>query len=219
MMAGIIASFIGSLILGAGFAIVSLAFGSHFAEIAGTLGRMAIFTLGVAVTGATLVFDEATIGLMRGGLQLARNVAVSIAKMAALPACALILHDVLGVGIMLAWVLGTLALAASRHPHDQAQRLAQSCTGRTGSRSARLRKVSLSHNWLNLAITTPLKLVPVLVVIVVSPASNAAYYVASMLASFLFMVPIHLSTVLFAIASAAPEHDRGEAALRARACH
>src|ERR1700744_6219552 len=86
MTAALIASFLGSLILGMGFALVSLAFGSHFVEIAGTFVRMVIFSFGVAVTGATLVFDDATIGLMRGGLQLNRNVAVSVIKMAALPA-------------------------------------------------------------------------------------------------------------------------------------
>lgn len=204
MTAAIIASLIGSLILGAGFAIISLAFGSHFVEIAGTLGRMAIFSFGVAITGATLVFDEATIGLMRGGLQLSRNVAVSVAKMAALPACALILHDVFGVGIMVAWVVGTLA---SLLPVIvMIKRSGSPVLYRPDWQSLwELRKVTLSHNWLNLAIATPVKLIPVLVVVVVSPTSNAAYYIASMLASFLFMVPMHLSTVLFAIASAAPE--------------
>lgn len=204
MMAGIIASFAGSLILGTGFALISLAFGKHFLEIAGTLGRMAIFSLGVAVTGATLVFDEATIGLMRGGLQLTRNVAVSIAKMAALPACALVLHDMFGVGIMVSWVAGTFASLVP--VIVMIKRSGASVLYRPDWTAFRqLGKVTLSHNWLNLAIATPVKLVPVLVVIVVSPSSNAAYYVASMLASFLFMVPMHLSTVLFAIASAAPE--------------
>lgn len=204
MMAGIIASLIGSLILGVGFALVSLAFGNHFVEIAGTFGRMAIFSFGVAITGATLVFDDATIGLMRGGLQLTRNVAVSIAKMVALPACALILHDVFGVGIMLSWVLGTLVslvpviVVIKRSGALVLQRPDWKAFRQLG-------KVTLSHNWLNLAIAAPVKLIPVLVVIVVSPSSNAAYYIASMLASFLFMVPMHLSTVLFAIASAAPE--------------
>jgi len=41
--------------------------------------------------------------------------------------------------------------------------------------------------------------------VVVSPSANAAFYVAWMLASFLFMVPASLSIVLFAIASATPE--------------
>jgi O-antigen/teichoic acid export membrane protein len=204
MMAGIIASFVGSLVLGAGFSVVSLAFGSHFAEIAGTFSRMVIFSFGVAVTGATLVFDDATIGLMRGGLQLSRNVAVSIIKMVALPACALFLHDTFGVGIMLSWVLGTFV---SLIPVIvMIKRSGASFLHRPDWKSFwQLGKVTLSHNWLNLAIATPVKLIPVLVVVVVSPSSNAAYYVASMLASFLFMVPMHLSTVLFAIASAAPE--------------
>jgi O-antigen/teichoic acid export membrane protein len=204
MTAAIVASFIGSLVLGLVFAVICLAFGSHFAEIAGTFGRMAIFSLGVAVTGATLVFDEATIGLMRGGLQLTRNVAVSIAKMAALPICAVILHDVFGVGIMLAWVIGTVV---SLIPVIvMIKRRGVSILYHPDWNSFwQLRKVTLAHNWLNLAIATPVKLIPVLVVIVVSPSSNAAYYIAFMLASFLFMVPMHLSTVLFAIASAAPE--------------
>jgi O-antigen/teichoic acid export membrane protein len=204
MMAAFIAAFIGSFILGAGFALISVGFGSHFVEISGTLGRMAIFSFGVAITGVTLVFDDATIGLMRGGLQLTRNVAVSIAKMAALPACALILHDMFGVGIMLAWVLGTVI---SIIPVIViVKRRGGRILHRPDWKSfRRLGKVTLAHNWLNLAIATPVKLIPLLVVIVVSPSDNAAYYIASMLASFLFMVPMHLSTVLFAIASAAPE--------------
>jgi hypothetical protein len=43
------------------------------------------------------------------------------------------------------------------------------------------------------------------VTIVVSPSANAAFYIAWMLVNFLFMLPASLSTVLFAIASAAPE--------------
>lgn len=204
MMACFIASFIGSFILGIGFSLASLGFGNHFVEISGNLGRTALFSFGVAMTGATFVFDESTIGLMRGGLQLSRNVTVSIAKMAALPAAALILHDVFGVGILLAWVVGTVV---SIVPVAITIR-------RTGGRVLhrpdwgafwRLGKVTLAHNWLNLAIATPGKLVPVLVAALVPSSSNGAFYVAAMISSFLFMVPMHMSTVLFAIASAMPE--------------
>jgi O-antigen/teichoic acid export membrane protein len=204
MMAGILASLILSLVLGFGFALVSLAFGNRFVEISGTFSRMVIFSLGVAITSATFVFDDATIGLMRGGLQLSRNVAFSIAKIVALPVCALFLHDLFGVGIMLSWVLGTFVSllpviimikrgGASILPRPDWNSLWQ------------LRNVILAHNWLNVAINTPQRLIPVLVVLVVAPSSNAAFYIASMLASFLTMVPTALSTVLFAIASATPE--------------
>lgn len=203
-MAACLAAGVGSFALGLGWAVISLAFGTRFAELNGTVGRMLIFALGVAVTSATLVFDNATIGLMRGGLQLSRNTAVSIAKMAVLPVAALVLHDGFGVGIMLSWVIGTIASLVP----------VAIMIKRSGSRVLhrpdwvtlwQLRQLAIAHNWLNLSITVPTKLIPVLVAIVVSPSSNGAFYIATMISSFLFMVPQSLSTVLFAAAAAAPE--------------
>lgn len=204
MMAGILASFILSVVLGLGFALVSLAYGTRFVEISGTFGRMVVFTLGVATTSATFVFDDATIGLMRGGLQLGRNVAFSIAKIAVLPVCALFLHDLFGVGIMVSWVLGT---CISLVPVIiMIKRGGASILHRPDWNALwQLRKVILAHNWLNIAINTPSRLIPVIVVLVVTPSANAAFYIATMLASFLSMIPNSLSTVLFAIASATPE--------------
>jgi O-antigen/teichoic acid export membrane protein len=202
--ATLVASGLGSLVLGLGFPLVASAFGGRLPEITGTPARLALFVSGVALTGATLVLDEGTIGLLRGGVQLSRNLAMSAIKLAALPVAAVVLHDEFGVGLLLAWVLGTLL---SLVPTAIMLR-------RGGSRVVhrpdwgllrRLGKVAMAHNWLNLAIATPPKLIPVLVTAVVSPSSEAAYYVAWMMASFLFMVPASLSTVLFAIASAAPE--------------
>ena len=202
--AALITSGLGSLVLGFAFPIVAAAFGAHFPELSGTAARLLIFAVGVGLTGVSLVFDEATIGLMRGGVQLSRNLVMSVGKLAVLPLIAIAVHDMFGVGLMVAWVLGTtLSLAASAL-----------LLKRSGSTIFRrpdwgllrgLTKVVMAHNWLNLAIATPPKLIPVLVILVVSPSANAAFYVAFMLASFLFMVPLHLSTVLFAIASASPE--------------
>ena len=58
---------------------------------------------------------------------------------------------------------------------------------------------------LNIAITAPWTLIPVLVTLIVSPSANAAFYVAWMLVSFLYMVPASLSTVLFAVVAADPK--------------
>jgi len=202
--ASLAASALGSLALGLGFGLVAGATSDRFPEISGTPARLALFAAGVALTGATLVLDESTIGLMRGGVQLSRNLAMSFIKLIALPVVAVVLHDAFGVGLLLAWVLGTLLSLAP----------AVIMLRRGGSRVfhrpdwtllRRLGKVAMAHNWLNLAIATPPKVIPVLVIVVVSPSANAAFYVAWMLASFLFMVPASLSIVLFAIASATPE--------------
>lgn len=68
-----------------------------------------------------------------------------------------------------------------------------------------LGKIAVAHNWLNLAIALPLSAVPVLVTLVVSPSANAAFYPAWMLTNLLYIVPAASSTVLFAVAAAAPE--------------
>jgi O-antigen/teichoic acid export membrane protein len=202
-MAACIAAFVISLVLGLGFALLSLAFGTHFVEINGTVWRMALFSFGVGITGALLVFDAATIGIMRGGLQLSRNVGLAVAKMIALPVAALILHDAFGVGLLLAWVLGTVlsvlpvAIIIRRGGGSIMQRP-------DWASLRQLRKLAIAHNWLNLAINIPPKIIVVLVAIVVSPSENGAYYVAGMLYAFLYMIVGSLSTMLFATASADP---------------
>jgi O-antigen/teichoic acid export membrane protein len=204
--ASLITSAVGSLILAILFmlGVQLLGFGPKFQDIIGTLPRILVFVAGTTLTGATLVFDEGTIGLMRGGVQLWRNLAMSGLKLAILPVMTIFLHDQYGVGIT--WSF-TAATALSVLP--SAVMLV-----RGGSRVfhrpdwpllRRMFKVALNHNWLNLAIATPPRLVPIIVTLAVGPAENAVFYVAYMISSFLFMVPVHLSTVLFAIASASPE--------------
>jgi O-antigen/teichoic acid export membrane protein len=201
--AALLASGLGSLVLGLTFALVISHFSSRFAQISASPSRVGLFAFGVALTGASLVFDEATIGLMRGGLQLSRNLAFSIAKMAVLPVTAAILHDRFGVGIILAWVLGGVAslvpLAVLIRRQGSRVLHRPDWAGLRG-----LGKTTLAHNWLNLAIGVPSTLIPVLVTVTVSPSAGAAFYVAWMIVSFLFIVPTHLSTVLFAVASADP---------------
>ena len=204
--ASLITSAAGSLILALLFVIVIAftPFRNQFPEITGTLPRILMFAVGVTLTGATLVFDEGTIGLMHGEVQLWRNLAMSALKLAILPVTTIFLHDEFGVGITFAFVAATvlsllpsvfmLARGGSRIFHRPDWPLLRS-----------LFKVALSHNWLNLAIATPPRLMPIIVLLAVGPKLNAAFYVAYMIASFLFMVPVHLSTVLFAIASASPE--------------
>ena len=65
--------------------------------------------------------------------------------------------------------------------------------------------MAINHNWLNLAMATPSRIIPIVVTVAVGPEKSAVFYVAWMISSLLFMVPVHLGTVLFALASASPE--------------
>src|SRR3984957_4829953 len=203
--ASVSTSFIGSVILGLIFAIVGgMYFSNSLPGVGSTLGEVLLFVLGTALTGATMVFDEGTIGMLRGGVQLWRNMSLSAIKLAALPVTAVLLHDKYGVGLSLSYVIG---IVGSLLP-------ASAMLVRGGSRLyhrpdwqslRRLLPVAINHNWLNLAMATPSRIIPIVVVVAVGSDKGAVFYVAWMITALLFMVPVHLGTVLFALASASPQ--------------
>ncbi len=190
----------GSFILGLGFALAARLFGGSFANISSDPQQFVVFVAGVTLIGMTLVFDEATIGMLRGRLQLWRNFIFVMTKLMLLPVAAFVLHDKFGAGIVAAWVGGALLSMGVMVLQLLVRR--ERVFPKPDWRSLRaLSGLTLVHNWLNLAVSVPWMILPVLVTITVGPSANAAFYVAWMLSAFLRVIPIHLATVLFAVAS------------------
>lgn len=178
----------------------------RYGYISGTLGQAAVFVAGVMLTGVSLVFDQATIGMMRGWLQLSRNIVFAAAKLPFLPAAAIILRDQFGIGILSAWVAGTaisLLLVAIRLRLADANILPRPDWAVLRG----LGRTALAHNWLNLAVTVPQTLIPVLVIVVVLPSANAAFYAAWTLVGFLKIVPTHLSGLPQLVGSLRLDYD------------
>jgi O-antigen/teichoic acid export membrane protein len=202
--AALLACGVGSLLLGLAFAVGAPLASKRFEDLVGQPAEAVTFAVGVALTAVTSVFDQATIGLLRGGVQLARNLVFAITKMAVLPATAILLHDQFGAGITVSWIAG-IAVSMAGSAIWLGIRGCPVLPRPDWAVLRALGKSTLAHNWLNLAIAVPITLLPVLVTVVVSPAANAVFYVAWMITSLLTAVPVHLSTVLFAIASADPQ--------------
>jgi O-antigen/teichoic acid export membrane protein len=198
-------SFIGSVVLALVFAlIVGAFFGGKLPGIGGDLGQILLFVTGTALTGATLVFDEGIIGMLRGGMQLWRNMVMSAVKLAVLPVAAIVLHDKFGVGISVAFVIGTAGSLIPVFFMFARERI--SVFHRPDwQRMRELLPVALSHNWLNLATQVPPRVIPIVVVAVVGSKAGGVFYVIWMISALLFMVPVQLGTVLFALASASPD--------------
>ncbi len=162
-------------------------------------GSVAVFALGVGLTGAAYVFDRATIGFLAGGLQLARNIWFSVIKLLALPALLLLPAGAEEPQAIYAlWSGTTLVSFLLVLPKVRGLVGAGGLTPRW-SAWRRLGRDALDNHLLNVAQHAPGLLVPVIVAARFPPATNAAFYVTWMLVTFLQSLPVHLTTALHAV--------------------
>ncbi len=158
---------------------------------------MLLFILGVALTAITLMLDQAFIGLLQGGVQLTRNFSASVIKLIALVLFGLWLADQTGMLIFAAWTLGTLLslvipLRALLRSYGLQMRFQWEMVRELG-------KAALMHHWLNLALEAPIRLLPVIVTIVLTPELTASLYIAWMLAGLMFFPVQSLTLTLYAV--------------------
>lgn len=157
-----------------------------------------LFSMLSALTTMLAILDNASIGLLRGDMQLRRNVVFALSKLLILPVFIWLWPVHSGIEIVAAWIVG-LALSLlvvvfelSRHTKGDKWRF------HFGHLLER-RKLLFGHFWLNISIQSPRLIIPVVVTIIVSASANAAFTIALLLVSFVNIIPIHLSTVLFAL--------------------
>ena len=157
------------------------------------------FIIGVGLTAAGLVLDQALVGIRASSVQFYRNSYFSVVKLALLVLLAVAVGSHSQVTMVWAWVAGIAIsmvataghLAARRHRLGQPVRLS-SLQGRG--------VMTFHHNTLNLSLSLPRLGLPLLVASLLGAHATAAFYEAWMIASFLYILPTHLSTALFAVA-------------------
>ena len=191
-------------VLGALFALFAPRIAPDLEAMRAGAGAVALYAAGVGLTAMALVTDLAMLGLLRGHLQFLRNTVFALAKLIVLAALSLWAADSFGLSIYATWaagnavsllLLGALALrAAPRQPLRPQWRYMRSA-GRT----------ALAHHALNLALQAPTLTYPLIVTVVLSTEANAAFYIAWMIAGFLYIGPMSLSLVLYAADAADPD--------------
>jgi O-antigen/teichoic acid export membrane protein len=187
------------VVLGLFFAYLSPLLSPDLEPLSDSLLAALVFAVGVSLTGLTAVLDQALIGLLRGNLQLARNVVFSAVKLIALAAAGFLLTSPGGDWIYGTWTLGiavSLVVLTGFYLKRDDDRLRP----RFAQLNA-MRFDAATHHIYNLAIRAPDLILPLIVVTMLSAEANANFYIAWMIASFGFMVPVSLSSVLFAVGS------------------
>jgi O-antigen/teichoic acid export membrane protein len=157
------------------------------------------FIIGVGLTAAGMVLDQALVGIRASSVQLYRNSYFSFVKLALLVMLAVTIGGRSQVTMVWAWVAGIAIsmVPAAWHLAARGYRLGQPV------RLSALRGrgvTTFHHNTLNLSLTLPRLGLPLLVASVLGAHATAAFYAAWMIASFLYILPMHLSTALFAVA-------------------
>lgn len=186
-------------VLGLGFALLAPLVVDDLGSLNGTLVAVAVFTAGTALTAFAFVLDQALIGLLRGSLQLARNVVFAVIKLLTLLAVAALVTQAGSVWIYATWTGGiVLSLVVLRRFY--APREGDSRRPSFGL-LREMRVPAAAHHAFNVALRTPDLALPLIVVTFLSATSNASFYVAWMIAGLLFAVPLSLSTVLYAVGS------------------
>lgn len=198
----IIVGVVGSIV-GVIFALVASSIAPGFKSLGDNLLDVMIFASGVTLTSITLVLDQAFVGLLRGDLQFWRNALFAIAKLVVLFFIGLWLSSRGGVSIYATWAIGNLfsMVALALFLLIKKGWPGRKLLPRWGL-LRRLGFAALQHHLLNLTLQAPALILPLLVTALLSPTMNAWFYVAWMLASFVFLIPGVLTIVLHAMNSA-----------------
>lgn len=189
--------------VGAIFAVLAPSVSVEFLPLRASIENMLVFALGVSFTAITLVLDQALVGLLSGGMQLWRNSLFAVAKLAFLFVSGLWLSQETGITIYATWVLGNAfslgalaGIALWKGKWSGKIHLPQ------WNLLHKLGAAALQHHMLNLTLQAPGLLMPLMVTVLLTAKMNAWFYVSSMIASFVTMIPTALTIVLHAMNSA-----------------
>lgn len=200
--AALLAAAVAGFVLGLGFALLAPAVSSNLSALDASWLAAVSFAAGAGLTALGFVLDQALIGMLRGGLQLTRNVVFAAAKLLALLGVAALIVAPGPVWIYSAWGAGiaisliVLGRFYSRRAGDPLKPDFPALRGLRGS--------TASHAAVNLALESADLAMPIVVVTLLSATANAGFYIAWLIVGFLVMVPFALSTVAYAIGSADP---------------
>ena len=158
-----------------------------------------IFAAAVATQCVGILFDQALLSMVGGGMQLRRNLVQSVVKLVLLVVFALTLARFGALAIFTSWLLANIASLAvaivlmMRRYHVPLRRLIPAPAVLHG-----LHFDAARHHILNIALFVPYFAMPIVANVILGSQEAAYFYAAWSISSFVFFLPVSLSTALFA---------------------
>jgi O-antigen/teichoic acid export membrane protein len=163
------------------------------------------FVLGCGLTVFSMVADQALVGNLRSTGRMIRQVLFSMFKLMLIAAAAAAGYAS-NAAILLTWVAGLLAswIGVDLLTGGGARRL----VGRPDFRLLHtLRRKVFDHYALDVALQAPGVIMPYIVLVLLSPTTNAAFVSLWMLVSTASLIPAAMATVLFPVVRASPKQS------------
>jgi len=189
-------------VLGVLFAVFGPIFFVRLRAFSADVWVVGLFSSGVSLTAATLVLDQAVIGMLRGSFQFWRNLVFSASKLGAVIACGIWWTQKNGVTIYGTWTMGIVVSLVALL--GIALRAGSSVrVWRPEVRVAReLSRKALDHHILNLALQMSPLILPLLATNLLAANASAGFYIALIIANGVSVLPYALSVVLYAVGDA-----------------
>lgn len=189
---------------GAIFALIAPGLSPELAPLRESIAGVLLFSLGVSLVTCGSVLDQALLGLLRGGWQFWRNTIYAAVKLILLVLAASWLASRQGLTMYGTWVFGNaislimlLGLATWQHGRLPIYKPRWTLV-------RQFRSTALRHHALNLALQGSGYALPLLVTATLSAKTNAYFVTAWMVAGFVFVGPLALTTALYAVGARSP---------------
>jgi O-antigen/teichoic acid export membrane protein len=158
-----------------------------------------LFAAGVAVQGVAMMLDSALLSIAGGGPQLWRNATLAVVKLVLLVAFALTLSQHGSLSIYASWFLANaISIVAMTIWLARTHKVALRRMWPTHSALRGMRYVAAQHHALNLALGVPYFSMPIVANVTLGSERAGYLYATWSVAGFVFLLPIALTTALFA---------------------
>jgi O-antigen/teichoic acid export membrane protein len=201
-------SMVGTGVVGAGAigAVLGLLFAVVISQVSVSFRHLAFaqnaaaFAFGVGLTAAVLVLDQCLAGLLNGKVLVARGMTFSLVKLVAVLAAGVWFGHHSGMLIFLTWVLGDLVAVAVLLVAAVRRDVIRDWWPREWRLLRELIPHAVGHQLMNIGLLAPSWAMPIIVTLLLSAESNAAFYVASIITAPGLYIPSAMAFSLFAVA-------------------